>query len=379
MRRFGIAVDRDEWRWTVVEIGSTVSVLRTGRVDPGDWTSLADAAKGCSSVGIALPDERVSVRRIRVGHPPSSSDALRQLVRWRLKNDLPFAAPVIDARMEGDHALVLAADRAHVESIESEASACGHVERVTSLGMAALGMLPRAATSLCLVARHFHLRASFDRNVLVSVQSYEGAPDAAAADQTRIDLRSGEGLPADVSWPADVPAADRGAALPAVGAVLGDDGLNLASSPPIPAPARRLAIGAALAMGVAAAVAIAVTFQLSTQLRSERRALGEIVMPLESATTLPLPELAALQAVAVPATPSWTSLLAELERSFPGGARLDAIDWRENRLRIAVTADDAKGLEDARVAISRIGVVRPISQSGGSGFVRAEFDAEPRR
>lgn len=379
-RRFGVALEGDGWRWAIVELhGERVSVLRTGRVEPNEWALLVAQARETGSIGIALPDDQVMVRRIRVGHPPGSSESLRNLARWRLNEDLAFASVALDARMDGDHAVVLAADRARVDRVESDATACGPVERVTSVGLAVLGLLSRPSDGTVTVnGLGSHIRARFGAGTLESIQLFKGAPSDAVEKETRVELSADDTLPSFLDWSDDIPRDGRGRSLPAIGAVLDGFHLNLATRPPIPKAALWLSWAIAGIAGVAAAVSVAFALHASQQLRVERHALASLPEPVPYMAPAPRPELAALGALSDQPSTTWTSFFASLERTLPPGVTLDRVEWKDRGLRLVVAADKAEQLEEARLALTAIGSVRSLSQGGTDMAVRAEFDVELR-
>lgn len=376
MRRFGISAVGDSWAWADVAVrGDSVEVRRTGTVTAGDWTALAAHARGARSVGIAVPDDRVVVRRIRVGHPPGSAEGLRQLARWRLKDDLPYDSAVLDARMEGDHALVFAADRAYVGALERNAALCGPVERVTSQSLAALAPAVLRDGTHEVVANGSYLRLAVEAGAIASIHIFAGEPtDTAAAD--RIDLRSGDGLPAGITWPSDLASAERARALTAAGAALDGLRLNLAATPAVPGAALALARIAAAASAAALIASIALFWRTGSLLSTERAALDALgPAPAATAAARP-PELAALQALLREGTPEWTRFLASLEREFPSGGRLESLEWSERRLRLSVAADDGAALDAVRVALGSRAAIRSAGQRDG-GTLHAWFEVEP--
>lgn len=370
-KRLGIALEEDRWRWALVEaLLGEIRVVRTGDVPPGDWSAIARDAGSIPSVGLALPDSAVVVRRIRVGHPPTSLHALRQLARWRLKNDLPFESAAIDARMEGDHALVLVADRTRVESIETAASACGAVERVTGCGLASLGIFPVPASGAMAIldGKKRHVRARYEKGALVGIQLLEGSPE----EKSDVSIDRGLELPeiAGVAW-GDVPAASRGALLPAVGAAIDGLRLNVATRPPVPPAARALAWAVAVVALLVATGAVVGALDASRSLVAERESL-ESLAPATTVAVASPPEMAALRAVLVPEPPAWTRLLASLERTLPRGARLDRLEWKDGTLRVTVVGGPSE-LESARAALALHGPLRAISQGGTGAASHAEF------
>lgn len=371
--RLGVALEEDRWRWVLVEaLRGEVCVVRTGDVAPGEWSEIVGQAGASASVGLALPDSAVVVRRIRVGHPPASLHALRQLARWRLKGDLPFAGVALDARMEGDHALVVVADRARVESLEAQALVCGPVERLTCCGLASLGLVPAPVSgAVAILDAKGHARARYEDGVLVGIQLLEGAP--ASTSDASVDRRAELPEIAGIAW-GDVPAFSRGAFLPAVGAAIDGLRLNLASRPPVPAGARTLAWGVAAAALLLALGAVALAFHASSSLSAEREAFASLA-PSVTVTVSSPPELAALRAVLVPEPPAWTHLLSSFERTLPRGARLDRLEWKEGTLRITVVGAPEE-LETARIALSAQGSTRAISQGGTGATSHAEFAIE---
>lgn len=197
------------WRWALVERRwRGHHVLRTGEVAEGDWNAIRDSAGTVGAVGIALPDRSVVLRRLRVGHPPRSRDALQRLLRWRLREDLPFDAKgtVLDAQVEGDHVITIAADVEQVRAAEEQAKACGPVERVQPLSIAAFNVVARdlGPNAEVLVVHdggyaEIRMRAGTVEHILLR----DGSPATEDAGRRLLDLRSG----------ADAAAAAIGAAL----------------------------------------------------------------------------------------------------------------------------------------------------------------------
>lgn len=370
--RLGISLEKPEWKWVTIAIGAggRSRVVKSGSVREGDWDAIAREAGPVSSVGLALPDTDVVVRRLRIGHPPGSAIALRQLARWRLKDDLPFAAAALDAALENEHALVIAADRLRVESLEaSSGPACGPVERVTSAGLACLGLVPPPSSgSVAVLDAGSHVRATFENGVLSSIRLLEGAPDEPST--TVVERRQGLTIDVGVDW-GSVSDSSRGAYLAAVGAACDGLGLNLASHPPVPAAARRVAWGVAVGAAVLAVLMAAMAAQASQAVATERRLIVALQPPAQE--TVPVhPEVGALRAIVEPPAPEWTRLLAAMERDLPRSARLDRLVWRDGQLLVTVVGTSEE-LDAAKAALERHGIVRPLTQGGAGTSGRVEF------
>lgn len=218
MKRLGIALHHERWTWAMVERSwRGKSVVEVGEIAPEDWAALPRTR--VRGIGVALSDREVVLRRLQVGHPPDSRDALRQLVRWRLRDDLPFDASnaVVDAVISGGIAFALAAPRERVALVEKQAASLGGiVDSVSCESLAAFNFLDPDVGEAELVIAHDggYSEASFVGGALASFTLRDGAPGRTPSVDTRIPIGD---PPARVAW-AEVPPDRRGRFASAIGA-----------------------------------------------------------------------------------------------------------------------------------------------------------------
>ena len=216
--RLGIAMNGTRWTWARVQCrwGRRI-VHAAGEVPAGDWTELRERAGSVEMVGVAVPDRAAIVRCVKIGHPPASREALRQLLRWRLRDDLPFTGGSrLDGQVEGDQAVVLAVDGAAANAAEQDAACIAPVRNVTSCSIAAFNAVsPPAADGYSLLILHDEGHAQFDLSsgIIRNVVFRDGAPARIEGTPSCLDLRIGanpvaEFPPAEIlgiTWAPSIP------------------------------------------------------------------------------------------------------------------------------------------------------------------------------
>lgn len=224
--RLGIALRDTVWTWALVEHGWRSSrVVRAGEVEAGAWDRLARDTGTVRTIGVAVPDRRAVLRRIRIGHPPKSRVALRRLLRWRLKDDLPFDAATVplDGIVEDEHAIALAVEPALVAEIEARAASLGAVERVTSIAVASFNAIDRGAreADYLVVEADGHASFSVRAGRIADLKALDGAPASIDPGAIVLDIR-GAAFPRELSvaWAVRTDDAIKGRAIAAAGAAL---------------------------------------------------------------------------------------------------------------------------------------------------------------
>lgn len=371
--RLGVALREQTWAWALVELDrGGARVRRGGEITAGDLATLRAALDGIAvRVALALPDRDCHVRRIRVGHPPQERDGLRRLARWRLREELPAGDVAVDAKLDGENALVLAATSAKVADAERALAGIGAVEVVTAGSLAVLEAVPAAAVRRIRIVDDLgYAEVEREDGRLEAIALRDGEPGAAESGTRVIDCRKGTAPPAldDEMWK-PIEQSLRARLLPAVGAALaGEDVLNVATRPPVPARARR---AATVGVGVAAALALTSVAMLASAdhgARGARAALDAVPVPISSSS--PSAEDQAIDALAA-RQPRFTASLAELERTLPGSATLERLEWKDGVLTIRVTVPDASALDATEKALASSW--SPISQSFRTDGIVADF------
>lgn len=223
MRRLGVALRETVWSWVIVEHGwRAPHVTRFGEVAAGDWAGLLRAAGRTKSVGLAVPDRHAVLRRVRIGHPPSSRDALRRLLRWRLKDDLPFdsATAPLDGVIVDEHAIALAIDPEVVRDLESRAAVLGRVERVTSIAVASFNCLDARDGECLVIESDGHAVFTIRAGRVADCKLLDGAPSRIEQSAVVADARGGPAAATSVRWRREPTNDERRLAIAAVGAAL---------------------------------------------------------------------------------------------------------------------------------------------------------------